>query len=116
MSKEIKSEVAPNLDLSKVEHYDGAPRQCERCEKGMYDGWTTEDADMYVCSKECLQEGFAEWNEITLQKAKDILKRWWNSGQESPYLEWELLTDKERKMVSGMYYTEWYDEENYWEL
>lgn len=80
-------------------------RECNQCHESMDDGWSTECGSVYICSKECMQDRLVKVADMSENRAKEIL---------ALYYEDDLggtITHEEADWVCGLYWTEWYDDE-----
>lgn len=52
--------VEPIENLAKPDPTKQYPRKCDKCNKGMYEGFINEDTYEYFCSIECLKDTYTE--------------------------------------------------------
>ena len=82
-------------------------RECNQCHESMDDGWTTECGSIYICSKECMQDRLVKVADMSEKRAKRVLSLYYKEDGDV-----EDMTDEEWDWVCGLFWTEWYDEDD----
>ena len=80
---------------------------CDICSEEMWDGWTTDCGSVYICSKKCMQDRLVKTAKFTEQRAKEVLEMYY----EDDFDIHEDITDEEWEWISGLFWTEWYEED-----